>query len=50
MSFGARGRVVGGNMELKDGKIIVSEEEIKALQSVEGRTFLQENGLEVKRL
>lgn len=50
MSFGARGRVVGGNMELKDGKIIVSEEEIKALQSAEGRAFLQEQGLEVEKI
>lgn len=37
-------------MELKDGKIIATEEEIKCLKSSEGKAFLTEKGLEVEKI
>ncbi len=37
-------------MELKDGKIVVTEEEIKILQSETGKSFLKEKGLEVEKV
>lgn len=37
-------------MELKDGKIVATEEEIKILQSETGKSFLKDKGLEVEKV
>ena len=37
-------------MELKDGKIVATDEEIKILKSEQGKSFMKEKGLEVEKI